>query len=44
VPVGYYHVRPEHWKKHGPPPWAGHGRGHEHEHGHGKGHHKHGDD
>src|SRR5207247_9380016 len=27
VPVGYYHVRPEHWKKHGPPPWAGHGRG-----------------
>ncbi len=43
VPVRYYKVHPEHWKKHGPPPWAGHGRGHEHEHGHGhgEGHHKH---
>ena len=44
VPVHYYKVKPEKWKKHGPPPWAGHGRGHEHEHGHGKGHHKHDDD
>jgi len=43
VPVGYYKVKPGHWKEHGPPPWAGHGRGHEHEHGHGhgEGHHKH---
>jgi len=41
VPVRYYKVKPEKWKKHGPPPWAGHGRGHEYEHGHGKGHHKH---
>jgi hypothetical protein len=22
VPVTYYKVRPSHWKKHGPPPWA----------------------
>jgi hypothetical protein len=42
VPVGYYRVPPGHWKKHGPPPWAGHGheheRWHEHDHGHGKHH------
>jgi len=42
VPVGYYRVPPGPCKKHGPPPWAGHG--HEHGHGHGKGHHKHDDD
>lgn len=28
VPVGYYKVPPGHWKKGGPPPWAGHGKGH----------------
>ena len=39
VPVDYYKDRPNHWKKHGPPPWAeakGHDkeRGHEKEKGH----------
>ena len=28
VPVTYYKVPPGHWKKGGPPPWAGQGRGH----------------
>src|SRR6266699_3531365 len=37
VPVRYYKVKPEKWKKHGPPPWARHGHEHEHEHGHGHG-------
>jgi hypothetical protein len=27
VPVQYYKVRPGHWKKGGPPPWARHGKG-----------------
>ena len=27
VPVHYYKVPPGHWKKGGPPPWAGHGKG-----------------
>ncbi len=27
VPVAYYKVPPGHWKKGGPPPWAGHGKG-----------------
>lgn len=27
VPVQYYKVPPGHWKKGGPPPWAGHGKG-----------------
>ncbi len=27
VPVEYYKVPPGHWKKGGPPPWAGHGKG-----------------
>jgi len=22
VPVSYYRNRPDHWKQHGPPPWA----------------------
>lgn len=22
IPVDYYKVRPDHWRKHGPPPWA----------------------
>jgi hypothetical protein len=22
VPVDYYRNRPDHWKQHGPPPWA----------------------
>ncbi|HWU37606.1 MAG TPA: hypothetical protein VN203_08110, partial [Candidatus Acidoferrum sp.] len=38
VPVQHYKVRPEHWKKHGPPPWAQEGereRGGKREHGHG---------
>ncbi len=29
VPAEHYKVRPDHWKRHGPPPWAeakGHGR------------------
>jgi hypothetical protein len=28
VPVTYYKVPPGHWKKGGPPPWAGHGAKH----------------
>jgi len=27
VPVQYYKVPPGHWKKGGPPPWAGHAKG-----------------
>jgi hypothetical protein len=27
VPVAYYKVPPGHWKKGGPPPWAGHKKG-----------------
>jgi hypothetical protein len=27
IPVQYYKIPPGHWKKHGPPPWAGHGHG-----------------
>ena len=45
VPVDHYKERPEHWERHGPPPWAHereHERGWEREHdrGHdrGKGH------
>jgi hypothetical protein len=34
VPVQYYKVPPGHWKKGGPPPWAGHGKG-SNEHGKG---------
>jgi hypothetical protein len=52
VPVEHYHVRPAHWKQHGPPPWAhdrqrergweqGRGRGHgQHGEGHDRGHGK----
>jgi hypothetical protein len=40
VPVRYYKVPPGHAKRHGPPPWAGHGRGHGHGHGHGHGKHE----
>lgn len=29
VPVTYYKVRPAHWKKTGPPPWAHQDRGHD---------------
>jgi hypothetical protein len=28
VPVDYYRAPPGHWKKHGPPPWAGQGKAH----------------
>ena len=28
VPVEYYSAPPGHWKKGGPPPWAGQGKGH----------------
>jgi hypothetical protein len=42
VPVEYYRSPPGHWKRPGPPPWAGQGRGHGHgphkeerHHGHG---------
>jgi len=32
VPVVYYKAPPRHWKKHGRPPWAGHGKGHRKHH------------
>lgn len=30
VPVEHYKIPPGHWKKGGPPPWAGHGRENKH--------------
>jgi hypothetical protein len=36
VPVDYYKVKPSHWKKGGPPPWAeakGHDKQHKEKHG-----------